>query len=111
MSTRSTINIKNEDGSVDGIYCHFDGFPDNTGSLLLNNYDSDEKVRELIDLGDISFLGPTLAQDHTKSYHRAEGDPIEISRSPDEADLMGRQEYNYLWKEGMWWMAEENTNK
>ena len=110
MSTRSTINIENEDGTIDGIYCHFDGFPDNNVKLLLGNHDSEEKARELINLGDISFLGPTLKQGDTKSYHRDEGDPIEVTVYPNESSIDG-QSYNYLWKEGMWWISEDTQNK
>jgi len=29
MATRSNIGIVNEDGSVTGIYCHWDGYPEN----------------------------------------------------------------------------------
>jgi len=110
MSTRSTINIKNEDGTIDGIYCHYDGFPDNNGKMLLQHYDSEEKVKELINLGDISFLGPTLNQNDTKSYHRDDGDDIQISMYANEDSVDGA-DYNYLWKDGMWWMSEWAQNK
>ncbi|MBQ3143436.1 MAG: hypothetical protein IJB89_02870 [Akkermansia sp.] len=56
MSTRSNIGIWNEDGSLDVIYCHWDGYPSYNGAVLLHHYQDLEKIRELIALGDISSL-------------------------------------------------------
>ncbi len=35
MATRSNIGIVNEDGSITGIYCHYDGYPEYVGKMLL----------------------------------------------------------------------------
>lgn len=56
MATRSLISIKNEDGTYDGVYCHFDGYPTGVGSKLSRFYKTEEKIRELIDRGDMSCL-------------------------------------------------------
>lgn len=105
MSTRSTISIQRDDGTIDSIYCHHDGYPEGNGKILLKHYDTEEKVKDLISLGDISFLGPTTTEGDTRSYHQWKGDPIRIlnSQSPKQID---KQEYNYLWKDDMWWMSE-----
>lgn len=109
MATRSTIWITNEDGSRDGIYCHNDGYPDGVGSILAKFYNTEEKIRELIDLGDISYLGPTLDNEDTKSYHRWRNDPIKIYHLPKQQDIRSfLQQYNYNWKDGSWWMAKED---
>ena len=60
MSTRSHIGIWNEDGSLDVIYCHWDGYPSYNGALLLHHYQDPEKIRELIALGDISLLAESV---------------------------------------------------
>lgn len=60
MSTRSHIGIRNEDGSLDVIYCHYDGYPSYNGALLLHHYKDPEKIRELIALGDISSLAESV---------------------------------------------------
>lgn len=69
MSTRSNIGIINEDGSVDVIYCHWDGYPCHNGALLLHHYKEEDKVRRLMRLGDISYLAeklePAPGQEHT----------------------------------------------
>ena len=60
MSTRSHIGIWNEDGSLDVIYCHWDGYPSYNGALLLHHYQDPEKIRELIALGDISSMAESV---------------------------------------------------
>jgi len=110
MATRSTISIKNDDGSVDSIYCHNDGYPDDVGTLLLKNYTDKDKIRELISLGDISYLGPTTDQNSTCSYYRWRNDPLNINHHDNESDIE-LQEYNYLWKNDKWWMREKSKEE
>jgi len=61
MGTRSTIAIRNTDGTFEAIYCHWDGYLSHNGRILEENYTTEEKVRELIALGDISSQGKKLA--------------------------------------------------
>lgn len=56
MSTNAAIIIK-ENNKYRGIYCHSDGYTSYTGKILLEHYTDENKVRELINLGDISILG------------------------------------------------------
>ena len=62
MATRSNIGILNSDGTVDYIYCHFDGYLDHNGKILNKYYTTEDKVRELIKLGDLSILGPEIGE-------------------------------------------------
>ena len=64
MSTRSTIAKLNLDGSIDDIYCHWDGYPSHNGRVLLENYTDADVVTELINLGDLSFLGEVIGEQH-----------------------------------------------
>ena len=64
MSTCSNIGIINADGSVTAIYCHSDGYPPGVGNTLLNNYNTEDKVRELLKLGDLSVLGTVIGEKH-----------------------------------------------
>jgi len=57
MSTRCRIGIQNNDGTITSIYCHHDGYPSGVGEVLLNNYKTEEKIRELLKLGDLSSIG------------------------------------------------------
>ena len=64
MATRSTIAIEFADGTVGQVYCHWDGYLSNNGKILLNNYMDPFKVRELVDLGDVSSLGAEVGVKH-----------------------------------------------
>lgn len=64
MATRSRIGIRNADDTVDSIYCHWDGYPENNGRILINHYTDEAKVRELIALGSISSLGAEIGERH-----------------------------------------------
>lgn len=74
MSTRSRIGIireKPEGGTpiVESIYCHFDGYPEGVGQMLLDNWTDEAKVNELIGLGDISSLGSVIGEKHDFDSH------------------------------------------
>jgi len=63
MGTRSSIAIKTEDG-IKAIYCHWDGYVEHNGKLLKEFYNTTDKVKELIALGDLSTLGSQIGQKH-----------------------------------------------
>ena len=48
MSTRSYICKENPDGTYTGIYCHSDGYLTYNGAMLLDHYNSRERVEKLI---------------------------------------------------------------
>ena len=54
MATRSRIGLQLSDDSIVSVYCHYDGYPAHNGRILCTHYDTIEKVRELIDGGDMS---------------------------------------------------------
>ena len=56
MGTRSRIGIELSDNSIMSVYCHWDGYPSYNGRILREHYTTVEKVRELIDGGNISVL-------------------------------------------------------
>ena len=45
------------------IYCHLDGYPEEVGKLLVKYYDTTEKLRELLALGDVYCLQKKLNPD------------------------------------------------
>lgn len=86
MATRSFIGKLNIDGSVCGIYCHWDGYPDNNGKILQEHYTNLDKVEDLLSLGSLSMLGPEIGEKHDfdggdetfcKAYHRDRGEDFE----------------------------------
>ena len=68
MATRSRIAVKQQDGTIDSIYCHFDGYPSGVGEILVSYY-SRKEAQQLMEVGDISTLGDD--PDHCKTYYDA----------------------------------------
>ena len=60
MATRSMIYKEQQDGTLKGIYCHWDGYLEYNGSILLEHYSDPDKLEKLLALGDISSLGEKL---------------------------------------------------
>jgi hypothetical protein len=67
MATRSTIALEYADGTVGQVYCHWDGYLEHNGVLLSKHYSNPFILRDLIDLGDISSLRPTVGTKHAFS--------------------------------------------
>ncbi len=56
MGTRSRIGIEMADHSVVSVYCHWDGYPEHNGKILVEHYQDREDVQDLIDGGSMSTL-------------------------------------------------------
>lgn len=128
MSTRSTISILKEDGSVEQIYAHWDGYISNNGVILFNYYQDNQKVKELINLGNLSSLQPEIypTEDHsydkpqskvTIFYERDRGEDNAKAEKFDnlksflkEAEL---ESYDYIYKEKnkKWYLLDAKENK
>ena len=98
MATRSTISIETSKG-IRSVYCHYDGYLGHNGKLLKENYDTEEKVNALIDLGDLSQLGETLKS--TVAYHRDRKEVLHINKC-SSLQSIDNQDYNYLFRNGEW---------
>jgi hypothetical protein len=72
MGTRSTIALEFADGTVEQVYCHWDGYLAYNGKMLLEHYSNPFILRDLIDLGDISSLKPTIGTKHAFSHFGTE---------------------------------------
>lgn len=76
MATRSTIALEFADGTVQQVYCHWDGYLAHNGQILAEHYSDPFVLRDLIDLGDISSLGRNLGNGHPFSkFGLKEEDP------------------------------------
>jgi hypothetical protein len=122
MGTRSTIAIQNADGTVTGIYCHWDGYLSHNGRILAENYTTEAQVRELIALGDLSSLGETVGSRHDfdrdpdgecNAYGRDRGETgVEARVFNSHVDLIENagQEYDYLFTPGTGWRVSYYSN-
>jgi len=140
MATRSTIAIRNADNTVTAIYCHWDGYLSHNGKILFENYNTEEKVRELIALGDLSVLGPEIGTKHSfdnphevgseeyynfskqcTAYGRDRGEKGVGQTTYENWEDMYSQEFNYIFEtsENRWYVSyydgmgslEEELNK
>lgn len=117
MATRSTIAIKHDDGTIRVIYCHWDGYPSNNGRILLEHYNTPEKINALLDLGAVSILAPSMQcpaghtfdtqkDGYTVFYIRDRGESEAVCKAavlPNEKEYNKTgEEYNYLFKNGKW---------
>ena len=60
MSTNAFIGIR-ENKSITYIYNHSDGYLEYLGRMLLEHYNSEEKAKALVELGDVSVVKEKLA--------------------------------------------------
>ena len=117
MGTRSSIAMEHPDGSITSIYCHWDGYPRHNGKMLFNHY-GQEKVIQLLSLGDISSLAADIGTKHdfdqspngeVNAYGRDRGDTdTEAVTHASIAEWVKEcgQEYNYLLDtNGVWLMS------
>jgi hypothetical protein len=59
MGTRSRIGYELPDHTVVSVYCHYDGYVENNGRILVDHYQDRDAVKELIDGGSMSSLRTT----------------------------------------------------
>lgn len=69
MATRSHIGIINNDNTVSYIYCHFDGYPEYNGSILLEHYNNESIVNKLLDNGNLSILAENIDPSPDKPHN------------------------------------------
>jgi hypothetical protein len=95
MATRSRIGALHEDGQVESIYCHFDGYITNNGDLLQNHWSSREKMTSLLRGGDIGSLGEEMGDTLFYIRDRGEADCESIVHPLNSWPSYG-QEFEYL---------------
>ena len=102
MSTRSTISVVHQDGTVSSIYCHFDGYLDHVGQILFKDYKTLAAAEALMFKGDMLFLGSDI---DSCEYYVDRGEELHISKFSDIDDFFRnyeQQEYDYLFN-GVYW--------
>ena len=137
MGTRSTIALEYADGTVQQVYCHWDGYLEHNGKILAEHYSNPFILRDLIDLGDVSSLRPTVGTKHafsklevpmdgeaydklygdmTTFYGRDRGeDGVSAKKFKDFADYRANhqyEEYEYILRsvygEAVWFVADHS---
>jgi len=111
MGTRASIMIERENGNVDGIYLHWDGYPSHVLPILENYYNTREKAEALINLGGISVLYKNIStnkphsfdkpqKDVTIAYHRDRDEDLHIFKNETVKYILKNcgAEYGYIFK-------------
>ncbi len=104
MATRSLISRAKDDGTIQAIYCHHDGYPEHVGKLLVVNYNQfnlDLLFKEPKDLSglDIPSKEPKdILQDPSKVAQIPFRSIYELK---EKAMNMGC-EYLYYFQNGIW---------
>jgi hypothetical protein len=98
MGTRSTIALEFADGTVEQVYCHWDGYLSNNGKILSKHYMDPFKVKELVGLGGFSSLRPTIDETADEAYtKRGEDKDVNRYKNADEYfDCCQQEEYDYI---------------
>ena len=117
MSTRSRIGIQHEGNSITSVYCHWDGYPEFNGRILRDHYDTVEKVRELIDGGNISALHTNAGWNNETLpevgplYYTSRGESIEDNAPRFDDDIFdflkkeNNEEYAYIFSVNHEWVC------
>jgi hypothetical protein len=98
MGTRSTIALEFADGTVEQVYCHWDGYLEHNGQILQKHYSDPFKVKQLLALGGFSSLEATV-EGTAKTAYTGRGEDISINKFKDyEHFLIDGQweEYDYI---------------
>ena len=99
MGTRSTIALEFADGTVEQVYCHWDGYLDHNGQLLQAHYMDPFKVKQLLALGAFSSLTDTVEGTKETAYHSSRGEELMIQKYKDVAEYVAecqQEEYDYI---------------
>lgn len=129
MATRSTISIQNLDGTFRQIYCHWDGYLENNGRILKTHYRTPEKVKQLLDLGNLSVLEENIEPStDTHSFESPEenvcvfygrdrgDDSVSANRYENKEMFLltcNREEYDYIYveEEQKWYLMVGNKSR
>lgn len=118
MSTRSMIGMYDSKNAmpITAIYCHWDGYPEHNGKLLVRHYSSDKRVETLLALGDLSSLGPEIGHKGAEINPLNPQQCVAYGRDRNEEDVEAQQysslldmksqrsdcEYFYIWQSDCW---------
>jgi len=108
MGTRSTIAIELADGTVEQVYCHWDGYLVHNGKILYTHYTDPAKVQALVNLGGFSSLCATVEATAETAYTRRGEELVkhEFASFADYAYNHQREEYAYILRNsGLWQVA------
>jgi hypothetical protein len=114
MGTRSTIALEFADGTVEQVYCHWDGYLAHNGQILRDHYMNPFKVKQLLALGGFSSLSETVEGTAATAYTQR-GEDISIEKFKDYEDYKANhqyEEYDYILRQvdgkAVWFVSDHD---
>ena len=110
MGTRATIGYLNPSNSITTTYNHYDGYPEGLGVALKKHYATDEKAKEIANMGYVSYVDAETGEIEANNKSRPEtvggGDDI-VSTLQYFKEQASEGDYAYLWSPsaGEWMFA------
>lgn len=112
------------DGKIKSILVNADGYPDHTGKMLYRYYHNVSKILELLDLGNLSFLGKYVESPppdvdnrylYTIAYSRDFQESYEDNKphcvnNVDELIKDRHGDYRYLYHRGSWLIYDKKNS-
>lgn len=104
MSTKAAIGIENDDGTITGIYCYYDGYLEGLGRILDRHYQDEATVRMLIEGGNIKYIGDNFwatefyIRDNNELNHK----PQTLTGIDDFERYYYKIPYFYLFSKNKW---------
>ena len=114
--------MKTSEDTYKGVYCHYDGYLDYNGVMLLEHYNSKERVEELLSYGNISSLREKITpekgsthsfdkpdKDVTVFYGRDRGEKGQEAFTCTKEELTDPHSwinYIYVFDNGNWYYSE-----
>ena len=114
MATRALIGYLNPDNTITTTYNHYDGYPENLGKALDKFYDTDERAKEIANMGYVSFVDPVNGdiEANNKSAPITVGDEDLISSLQYFKDEASNVDYAYLYVPGLGeWVSSKTSIK
>ena len=115
MGTRSTIALEFADGTVEQVYCHWDGYLEGNGAMLIQHYMDPFKVKQLLALGGFSSLEASV-EDTKKTAYTQRGEELMINKFKDFEDYKANhqyEEYEYILRNingiAVWFVADHDN--
>ena len=120
MGTRARIGIQLNGNSILSAYHHWDGYPEWLGKVLVEHYNTKEKVAALIDGGDMSVCwtdegwnsdGITVRnkEEFGPQYYSERGEDCPPRFDEDMFDFVyekeNNEEYAYVWTVNNKWVC------
>lgn len=114
MEKDALIIKRNSSGTYNAMYCGFDGTPEKLGKVLVDNYQEDQLVEQLFEIGDTSAIFPTLAETKANSFANVTGYSKHVMQKEGKyyfsyvdflKNQIGTRPWNYLYKDHKWYVA------